>query len=345
VIGTDNIDSIVGTNPIGCVFSEYSLQDPKAWDFIRPILSENDGWAAFNFTPRGENHGKDIFDMATNDTENFYCQKLTVKDTNAIPEDVLEQERKEIIRLHGNDALYQQEYMCSFTAPIPGSYYATAMTKMYAENRVCNIPHEIDVPVDTYWDLGVDDSMSIGFFQIVGKEIRIIDYIEGQGEGLPYYFDELQKKPYIYGEHYAPHDIEVRELSTGKSRLETAKSLGISFLVAPRLRIHEGIHAVRMILGNVWIDKTKCKRLINALKSYHKEYDEKNKVYRDHPEHDWSSHGGDMIRTFAISFNKRKMTGTKRISRFAINKASLNKNSLAYANLNRHQSIGRRIAS
>lgn len=333
VIGTENINSIVGTNPRGCVFSEYSLQDPRAWDYMRPILAENGGWAAFNFTPRGENHGKELLNLAQDDPDNWWWEILTVEDTKAIPKEVLEQERKEIIRLHGNDALYQQEYMCSFTAPIPGAYYASQLMQATNEGRLCNVPHEQRIPVDTYWDLGIDDSMTIGFFQVVGKEIRIIDYVECQGEGLPYYINILQNKGYVYGEHYAPHDIQVRELSSGKSRLEMADSMGLRFKIAPKLAIEDGIHAVRMIFNNLWINNVKCKRLVDALKSYHKEYDEKNKIYKNHPEHDWSSHAADMLRTFATSFNFNKMNSIRRQSPLGLPVNNIDKNSVSYANV------------
>ena len=330
VIGTDNINSVVGTNPRGCVFSEYSLQDPKAWDFIRPILAENDGWALFNFTPRGENHGKDLFDYAESDPLNWHCELLTVEDTKAIPKEVLDQERKEIIQKNGNDALYQQEYMCSFTAPISGAYYASNIMEAYKQGRITTVPYDVTVPVDTYWDLGIDDSMTIIFTQIIGKEIRVMDYVEGSGEGLPYYIKILQDKGYIYGEHYAPHDINVRELTNGISRLETAAKLGLRFQVAPSLSIEDGIHAVRMLFGNMWIDKDKCKRLINSLKSYEKEFDDKNRIYKNHPLHNWASHGADALRILSVSFNQKKMTQTKRVNPFTANLVQPDRNTLAY---------------
>lgn len=305
IIGTDNIDSIVGTNPIGCVFSEYSLQDPRAWDFMRPILAENGGWAIFNYTPRGENHGYSLYEMAKNDP-NWYVQLLTVNDTKVIPQNVLDQERKEIIEKDGNDALYQQEYMCSFKVPIAGAYYASQLIKAQEDGRIGKVPYEPSLSVDTYWDLGVNDAMAVWFIQSSGMENRVIDYLEVNGEGLVSVIKSLQEKNYVYGRHVAPHDIEVRELSTGKSRKEVARSLGIDFDVAPKLTLEDGIEAVRNILASCWFDEDKCRRGLNALKSYHKEYDEKNKTYRNHPEHDWSSNGSDAFRYFAVSGKRSK---------------------------------------
>lgn len=303
VIGTDKIDAVVGTNPVGCVFSEYALQDPKAWDYIRPILAENGGWAIFNFTPRGENHGFDIYNLAKNDPK-WFCQLLTVDDTGVIPKEVLEQEREEIIKQHGNDALFQQEYFCSFTVPIQGAYYGSQMMLVDREKRIGNVPIEPTIPVNTAWDLGIDDSTTIWFFQTVGQEVRIIDYYENSGEGLAHYAKTLQDKGYLYGDHYAPPDIEVRELGSGKSRMETAASLGLRFRVVPKLSISDGIEAARNLLPKCWFNKEKCSRGINALKSYHKEWDDENKVYRNQPEHDWSSHGADAFRYLAAGYKK-----------------------------------------
>lgn len=304
IVGTDKIDSVVGTNPVGCVFSEYALQNPQAWDYMRPILAENGGWAVFNYTPRGENHGYELYQMAQNDPEHWFCQLLTVDDTKVIPQDVLDQERREIIQKDGNDALYQQEYMCSFTVPIAGAYYASHLMRAESEGRITNIPIEPTIPIDTYWDLGIDDSTTIWFVQPVGQELRVIDYYENSGEGLAFYAKVLQDKGYLYGKHTAPHDIEVRELGSGRSRLETARNLGLNFRVAPKLSIEDGIEAGRNILARCWFDNVRCHKGLNALKSYHKEWDEKNKVYRPHPEHDWSSHGADAFRTFAVGFKK-----------------------------------------
>ena len=304
IVGTNDIDSIVGTNPVGCVFSEYSLQDPRAWDYIRPILAENDGWAVFNYTPRGENHGHDLYEFARNDP-NWFCQRLTVDDTKAISPEVLEQERKEIIQKNGDDALFWQEYYCSFEVPIQGSYYAKQLRDAEQEARIGNVPHEKTLPVDTWWDLGVNDTNSIWFTQAVGHEVRIIDYYEANGEGLPHYAKVLQEKGYVYGRHHFPHDIKVRELGTGKSRLETAESLGLKPNdIVPKLDVEDGIEAARAILNRCWFDNAKCKRGLNALRSYHKEYDEMNKTYRNHPHHDWSSNGADAFRYLAVGFKQ-----------------------------------------
>jgi phage terminase large subunit len=300
IIGTDNYNSIVGTNPVGCVFSEYSLQDPIAWDYMRPILAENGGWAVFNFTPRGKNHGYKLYEAAKNDPA-WFSQLLTVDDTNVISPEVLEQERKEIIEKNGDDSIFQQEYYCSFNASIQGAYYANQLDKARVDGRIKLVPHDPLLKVHTWWDLGVGDSTAIGFFQTYGNEWRMIDYYEASGEGLQHYINVLNQKGYQYGDHYAPHDIRVRELGSGKSRLEIAQELGLEYSIAPNMTIDDGINAVRMRFNTLWIDQDKCKRFLEAISQYRKEWNDKMGEYKPHPLHDWTSHAADMLRYWAVT--------------------------------------------
>lgn len=295
VIGSDNIDSIVGTNPVGCVFSEYALQDPQGWDFIRPILRENKGWALFPYTPRGKNHGYDLYKMAESNPD-WYCNTLTVDDTNIMSKEDVDDER----RAGMDEELIQQEFYCSFKSPLQGSYYANQMDLAEEEGRICSVPYDPDLSVDTWWDLGMGDSTAIVFAQQHFNQIRVIDYLEDQGEGLSFYARALDKKKYKYGSHIGPHDLSVRELGTGKSRIETARNLGINFEVAKKLPIEDGINAVRSMIGQCWLDNVKCKRLIEALRQYHKEFDPINKTWKHRPHHDWSSHPCDAFRTGAV---------------------------------------------
>ena len=305
LIGSDNIDSLVGSNPVGVVFSEWSLQNPSTWDFLSPILAENEGWAMFIYTPRGKNHGFNTLQMAQKLPLTWYSQVTTAEDTKAIPFAILAQEREESIMRDGNDAFYMQEYMCSFEVPIQGAYYGAQLLMTERDGRITSVPYDMNCRVNTYWDLGMNDSMTIWFVQTVGKEIHLIDYLEGSGEGINYYIQELGKKGYLYGKHYAPHDIKVRELGTGKSRLEVASSLGIDFEVVPMMSVDDGIQAVRNIMNRCWFDKDKCQKGLDGLLSYHKQWDEKNQVFKSHPEHDWSSHAADSFRYFAVAYEEK----------------------------------------
>lgn len=305
IIGTDQVIS-VGTNPVGCVFSEFSLQDPYSWNYIRPILRENKGWAVLNGTPRGRNYFYDMYLMAKKNPD-WFCQKLTVDDTNVITKEEIEKERNEGM----SDILIAQEYFCSFDQGAEGAYYAKCLNRAELDNRVTNVPYEHLVKVDTSWDLGVGDESVILFSQVIGQEIHIIDMYRNQGEGLDHYAKILDEKAkenkWIYGEHYAPHDIKVRELASGaQTRLEIARDLGIDFRIVPNIPIAEGIELARGIFPRLWIDSEKCAFFIKAVENYHKLYNEKLNVYSDRPVHDWSSHVCDAFRMLAIMQNRRR---------------------------------------
>jgi len=300
VVGSDNYNTLIGANPVGVIFSEYSVADPSAWDYIRPILAENGGWAIFIYTARGRNHGATLYEMAQGNPA-WFAEILTVDDTGILAPEVIEEERNSGMA----EDMIQQEYYCSFQAALVGAYYGKQMLAAEKEGRIGSVPYEPHVPVETWWDIGIGDAMAIWFVQRVGREIRVIDYYEMSGEGLPHFAKVLQDRNYVYSRHIGPHDIEVRELGTGKSRKETAAALGIKFTVAPKLPVEDGIDAMRAMLPRCWFDKVKTARLIECLRQYRKAWDERLKVFQAHPCHDWASHGADAGRYGAVMGDPR----------------------------------------
>jgi len=308
VIGTDNIEN-VGVNPIGCIFSEFSLQSQRAWDLTRPILAENGGWAIFNFTPRGKNHAYDLLKMAQANQQ-WFAEVLTVDDTGAISPEAIQEERDSGM----SEDMIQQEFYCSFELGQEGSYYGKYMSQALLDGRICGVPFDPAVQVLTAWDIGVGDSTAIWFCQQVGGEIHLIDYYERAGEGLAHYASMLEQKRqennWIYQAHYAPHDIEARELNTGLSRKDYARQLGINFVTLPKLRVEDGIEAVRAILPRCWFDERNCAAGIKALENYRKRFDEKHNVYSNIPLHDWASHGADAFRYLAVAIKQGSNGGS-----------------------------------
>jgi len=310
--GSDKPDSLRGGNPKLAVFSEWSEQDPYAWDVVEPILKENDGIAIFNMTPKGDNHARGMYEYAKNNPK-WYVQILTAEDTKIWTPQELDGIRLDIVkRFSANGrsesealAYFDQEYMCSFKSPVIGSFYGESIRRAENDKRITKVPYMEGVAVDTYWDLGMDDSMTIWFCQDVGMEHHFIDYYENSGEGLAHYIKVLQDKKYLYSRHFAPHDIAVRELGTGKSRLEAAHSMGIRFEIAPKLEVDDGINAARIVFSRCYFDSEKCHRGLNCLRNYKKDWDEKNKIFRSFPKHDWASHGADAFRTFAVGQKKK----------------------------------------
>ena len=299
IIGTDRLD-VVGTNPVGCTFSEYSLQNPKAWEYVRPILAENGGWAVFNFTPRGHNHAKVLYDMATLNDE-WFVSKLSVDDTKAVSPEAIDNERRSGML----EELIQQEFYCSFDYGQTGAYYAKGINAAKEENRILDFVPDKYIPVHTAWDLGVDDSTAIWFFQVCGNSIFIIDYMESHGEGLPYYIRLLKEKEakerWVYGFHFAPHDIRVREFGTGQSRWDMAKELGVRFKVLTRISVDSGIEHARALIERAIFHRSRCKDGIVALENYRREWDDKLRAFHKNPLHDWTSHAADAFRYMATA--------------------------------------------
>jgi phage terminase large subunit len=307
LVGSDNYNSLVGTNPIGVVYSEFSIANPAARDFLRPILRENGGWEIYPFTPRGKNHGYDLFQMAKNNPK-WFAELLTVDDTKVLtPQDIEEE------RLSGMDEdMIRQEYYCSFEAAMRGAYYGDLFEAIEKEGRLCHVPYNPAFPVETWWDLGIGDSTAIWFIQRINQEWHAIDYHEASGEGLEYYARTIFNKPYAYSRHIGPFDLTVRELGTGKTRLEMLAALGLRMEVAPKLKIDDGIQAVRQMLPLFFFDNTKCAGGVKSLSQYRRAFDDKMKMFKDYPLHDWTSHGADAFRTGAVADNRRAPSGFNR---------------------------------
>jgi len=229
LFGADNPDALRGLYLDGVILDEVADMKPRVWgEIIRPLLSDREGWAVFIYTARGRNHGYKILENAKKEIlladkekrkSRWFAEVVTVNDTKAIPMSAVDEERADGMP----EELIQQEFFCSFDAPIVGAYYATQMAKVLREGRIGSVPYEPSLPVHTVWDIGMTDSTAIIFFQEYGMENRVIDYYENSGEGLAHYAKVLGEKDYAYGRHHAPWDIRVKELGTGKSRLEVAR--------------------------------------------------------------------------------------------------------------------------
>lgn len=294
VVGTDNIDSLMGTNIVGTVMSEYAIQDPRGWLFLSPILAENQGWSIFTTTPRGKNHAYELWNNVTQ-LERWFTSKQTVDDTGAVPQSVIDGERATGVP----EEIIQQEYYCSFAVGNVGSYFGMQIEKLEQAGHMVPRIYDPRLPVHTAWDIGMNDATAIWFIQMHGTSIRLIDYFESNNQGLPYYVRVLQDKPYTYGVHLAPHDIAVRDWGTGISRIETAADLGLYFEPVTRRKKDEQVHAAHILLPRCVFDSEHAGRGIEALREYHREYDEVAKVYKDQPVKNWARHGADAFMILA----------------------------------------------
>jgi phage terminase large subunit len=308
IIGSNDYDSaLVGTNAKFMVFSEYSLQDPRAYQFARPILTANNGTALFLSTPRGHNHLWDLYQIAKNSPEDWFCYKLTVEDTKHIS---IEDIKKEIELGELSEGMANQEYFTSFDEGQDGYFYSRILDKMRLDGRIGIVPWEPRFKVHTAWDLGINDPTVIIYFQIVGQTVHIIDYYQASNRSIDHFVNQVLNKPYTYGKHFPPHDIMVREQGSGLTRREMYKQLGISFSEIYKLDLLDGIEVAKSALAKIWIDESKCKELIRHLNSYRQEWDEVRKQYKGIPLHDDTSHGADAFRYMCIALKKASFDGT-----------------------------------
>lgn len=302
-LGGDSYDtSLIGTNPYAVIFSEYSRM-VDCYPYVRPILAANGGWCLFCSTPFGKNHFYNLYQFAKDLPDwKVFVQKAS--EIQHIPEEVLRIERQQM-----SEELYEQEYECSFTRGVSGSYYGTAVDQARKDGRICPVAWEPSLLTHTSWDLGVSDDCVIIWFQTNSEctGVRIIDYYANNNLGMDHYAKIIQSKPYKYGYHFVPADIQVREFGGGAvTRFEKAAQLDINFTVVDQVPLVDGIDNVLAHFNKLWFDEVKTKRLIDSLENYYREWDQERQVYKPKPVHNWASHAADCLRYLCLSLNKTK---------------------------------------
>lgn len=297
--GADNPDRLRGAYLDGVVLDEYADMRPSVWgEVIRPMLADRQGWATFIGTPKGRNEFWQVWDKAQGDPA-WFSVMLRASETGILPAEELAAAAADM-----TPEQYAQEFECSFDAAIQGAYFGKELAEAERAGRICSVPHEPELPVHTAWDLGVGDSTAIWFFQIGAGQIRVIDHYENHGQGLPHYAAVLSAKPYRYEIDWVPHDAKVRELGTGRTRVETLINLGRNPRVVPDHKVMDGINAARLTLPRTWFDRERCKDGLEALRQYKSAFDDKLKVFKNEPQHDWTSHTADAFRYLAVAWRE-----------------------------------------
>lgn len=324
IYGADNPDRLRGIYLDGVVLDEYGLMPSTIWgEVIRPALADRQGWALFIGTPAGRNQ---FYELIHGDNQGWSGaikhRDWAFVEYRASQTGYLEAKELAAAREVMTPDEYAQEFECSFEAAVKGAVYSKELTAARESGRITTVPYDPALPVDTDWDLGIGDAMAIWFNQTTRSgEIRLIDYHEQSGEGFPYYARMLAERGYAYGQHWAPHDIVVRELGSGRTRQEVAAAQGIRFEVTPRVHetvageVEEGIHAARMLLPRCWFDAERCKAGIEALMHYRRDWNERLREFKATPVHDWASHGADAFRGLAVRHRQPLEQRRKRLGR------------------------------
>lgn len=314
VAGCDNPDSYRGSNPRGVVLSEYSQHSPEAYDVLRPVLAENGGWLMANWTPRGKNHAWELRQTALRQPGQWHFTSLDVSATTrpdgqpVICQEDIDQELADGMP----ESLALQEFWLSYEAPNPGAFYGDELRLARRRGRIGFFPPDPRLPVSTFWDLGMGDHTAVWCCQFLGEEVRAVFYLEDFGKAFPHYFAELSRwaseNNLRWGKHFGPHDLEVREFSSGRSRIETARKAGFPMEVVPRwnqhdgLDVSEGIEAVRALFPRMFFHEPGTQRGLSALADYKRRWDEREARFTESPAKNWACHGADAFRMLACSY-------------------------------------------
>lgn len=309
LLGAENPDSLRGIYLDGVILDEFAQCPINLWgEIIRPALSDRKGWAIFIGTPKGQNHFYEMYKLAerlSEEGKDWMAACYRASETGVLDDDELQDARDTMAPEE-----YEQEYECSFSAALKGAYYGDYIREMQANNQIIDFDIDPTVPVRTAWDLGISDTMAIWCYQIVGRETRIIDYIEDSGKGLEEYVRKLNMKTYLLAQfgHALPHDGAARELGTGKTRQEALEEFGIRCNILPKISVADGIHAARTLMRKptTFIHKTNCAKGIDALMNYTRKYDKIKAMFLETPNHNWACHGADAFRYLALDLDNNQ---------------------------------------
>jgi len=309
LFGADNPDSFRGLPFSGVCYDEYSQHPPSIHgEVVSKALADHLGYGMFSGTIKGKNQLYRTHEVAKADAS-WFALWQDVDKTLATEEGAtitairraMEDDRAQIAANLMTQAEYDQEWYLSPTAAIKGAYYGKELDLMTREGRIRHVPYDPALKVYDVWDLGKGSRMAVGMYQRYAREVRMIDYEEGaESDGIPQMIALLQRKPYVWGKHFAPHDVRATELGTGKTRLETAAALGWSFEVVPDIGVDDGINAGRLLFARLWADETKCQRFLDAIGQYREKFDPKRGIFLGEELHDWTSHPADQFRYAAV---------------------------------------------
>lgn len=308
--GADNYDRMRGIYLDGVILDEYGDMDPRVWpEVIRPALSDRQGFATFIGTPKGRNSFHDLHRQAEGSPD-WFSLVLRASESGLVDEAELADARAMM-----TPEQYAQEFECSFDAAILGAYYAALIEDAERTGRITTIASDAALPIHTAWDLGIGDSTAIWVFQAGPEGMRLIDHIEDHGKPLPHYVAELNARGHRGGIDYVPHDARVRDLGTGRTRLETLAGMGRNPQLVAQHQVDDGVNAVRQLLPRMWFDADRCSAGLEALRNYRTEYDEKAKVFRPRPRHDWTSHTADALRYAAMGYRELAVAKVREIAK------------------------------
>lgn len=305
LIGSDRYDSTVGSGPKGIAYSEWALSNPSAWAYHSPMIRESGGFAAFITTPRGDNHAKTMFDRAQGN-DAWFSQLLSIEETGALDASELAEALQEYQDLHGADlgrAIFEQEYLCSFSGAMVGAYWGSEMRTAERDGRIGIVPVNPDHPVNTAWDLGKAVNNPIWCFQVIGGKLKIVDFYRPESDDLLDWIKWLDDKGY-HGDDYVPDDVMDFIWGAKHTRWDLLKQAKRKPKLVKRIAVADGIHAGREAIKVAEFDAVRCELGIEGLKNYRREWDDELKTFRENPVKDWAEHIGSSWRYLGLAWRE-----------------------------------------
>ncbi len=321
LFGADNPDAFRGLPFSGVSYDEYSQHPPNIHgEVVSKALADHVGYGVFAGTIKGKNQLFRTYEAARLSPEWFALWQdvdvtLSTEEGATITaiRRAMQDDLAQITQGLMTQAEYDQEWYLSATAAIKGAYYGKELDAARRQGRIRLVPYDPALLVHDVWDLGKGPKMAVGLFQRFGSALQMIDFVAGrESDGIPQVIAKLKAKPYVYGKHFAPHDIRSTEIGSGKTRWETAAALQWPFEIVPNISIDDGINAGRLVFARLWVDETNCQEFLDAVGQYRQEWDEKRGIFRDVPLHDWTSHAADMWRYAAVVEDQMKNEEPKR---------------------------------
>lgn len=312
LIGSDRYDSTVGSGPKGIAYSEWALSNPSAWAYHSPMIRETGGFAAFITTPRGNNHAKTMFDRAQR-SDSWFSERLSIEDTNALTQDVLDDALQEYQDLHGQElglAFFEQEYLCSFAGAMVGSYWGGDISRAERKGQFKVFPIDPQHPVHTAWDLGKAVNNPIWCFQVIAGQLRIVDFYRPDTDDLEEWCRWLNERGYR-GDDYVPDDVMDFIWGAKHTRWDLLKAAGRKPKLVKRIAVADGIHAGRKAIqqaifysaGDEADERSeRVRHGIDGLRNYRREWDDDLKTFRENPVKDWAEHIGSSWRYLGLAW-------------------------------------------
>lgn len=298
IYGADNSEALRGAYLDDVILDEYADMAPSVWGaIIRPMLADRQGTATFIGTPKGKNAFWEIYNRGLNDPD-WFTFFLPASETGILPQSELKAAKADM-----TIEQYEQEFECSFDAAILGAYFGREMAQADRDGRIVDELEKVDSDIHTVWDFGHGANMAVWAFQVGPEGPLVHDFIQISGAYFNDYLAEIRRRGYS-GFAYVPHDAKVPNFETGRTRIETMLGEGHRPVLVSDHHVSDRINAAKLTIGRTRFNGRSCAAGLEALRQYRQDWDDKARVFKNTPKHDWASHPADAFGYLAMAWRE-----------------------------------------